>query len=106
MTLSHIDNLHGEENPVYVSLFPKGDPTEIVRPTLDDFTNNHHVKITVLDDGVSLSGLNVGETIRIFNTEGIPVCNKQATSSTQFIPLQRHDVYVLSAGDEVFKFRY
>ncbi|MBQ5972003.1 MAG: hypothetical protein IJL45_06335 [Prevotella sp.] len=106
LTLSHIDNLHGEENPVYVSLFPEGDPTKIVRPTLDDFKNNHHVKITVLDNGVSLNGLNVGETIRIFNTEGIPVCNKQATSSTQFIPLQRHDVYVLSAGDEVFKFRY
>ena len=103
---SHIDNLHGEENPVYVSLFPTSDPTKIERPTVDNPTKNHRVKVTVVDNGVSLSGLKKGERVRIFNPDGIPVCSKQVTDSTLFVPLQNHAVYLLSTGDEMFKFRY
>lgn len=103
---SHIDNLHGEENPVYVSLFPTGDPTKIERPTVDSPTKNHRVKVKVLDEGVSLSGLKKGERVRIFNSDGIPVFSKQATDSTIFVPLNFRAVYLLSAGDEMFKFRY
>ena len=103
---SKIDNLHAESNPVYVSLFPTGDPTKIERPTVDNSMKNHRVKVTVLDEGVSLSGLKTGEHVRIFNPDGIPVCSKQVTDSTLFVPLQHHSVYLLSTGDEMFKFRY
>lgn len=103
---SHVDNLHGDANPVYVSLFPDSDPAKIVRPTFDTPSGNHRVKVAVLDDGVSLSGLKTDERVRIFTPDGLPVFSKRATGSTLFVPLRHHTVYMLSTADEVFKFKY
>ena len=41
-----------------------------------------------------------------FNPQGICIHNESANASTLFIPLDTHGVYVLSAGSEVFKFKY
>ena len=103
---SHVDNLHGESNPAYVSLFPNSDPTKIERPTVDGSSTGHRVEVSLQDGGISLNGLTAGETIRIFSPDGIPVYSRKADSTRLHIPLQHHAVYLLSAGGEVFKFRY
>lgn len=103
---SHIDNLRGEQNPAYVYLFPDKDPTKIVRPVLDEAATSHRIKIAIHEDGVALSGLHKGETVRIFSPDGLPVCVQQADGPTLFVPMQRHTVYLLSADGEVFKFSF
>lgn len=106
LSRSRVDNLHGDENPISVSLFPHSDPTRIVRPNEDAAFDSHRVKISVQENGVRLSGLKRDETIRIFSSDGIPVYNCQAESTAVFIPLRYHTVYVLSTNDEIFKFKY
>ena len=103
---SHIDNLHGEQNPTYVYLFPDKDPTKIQRPLLEAAATSHRVKLNIREDGVMLSGLKKGETVRIFSPDGLPVCLQKASASTLFVPLRHHTVYLLSADEEVFKFRF
>ena len=106
LALSHIHNLHGEANPTYVYLFPDKDPTKIVRPRIDEAFNSHRIKISEQEKGVTLNGLKANETVRIFSADGIPVFSKKATSTTLFVPLRQHAVYLLSADNEVFKFSF
>ncbi len=100
-----VRNVHALENPALVNLFPTEDPTTIVRSVADDLTG-HKVKVTKLDNGVRLDGLVAGKKVRLFRSDGITEFKKEATGNTMFIPLTRNDVYLLSTGEEVFKFCY
>lgn len=100
-----VNNVRASENPALVNLFPTDDPATIVRSVADDPTG-HKVKVTKLDNGVRLDGLVAGKNVRLFRSNGMTEFKKEATSSTMFIPLTHNDVYLLSTGEEVFKFRY
>ena len=100
-----VRNVHALENPALVNLFPTEDPTTIVRSVADDLTG-HKVKVTKLENGVRLDGLVAGKKVRLFRSDGITEFKKEATGNTMFIPLTRNDVYLLSTGEEVFKFSY
>ena len=104
--LVRIDNIHGEANPTYVYLFPNENPTKIVRPQIDDAFSSHRIKINAQENGVALHGLKAGETVRIFNADGMLVFSEKSASTTLFVPLKHHAVYLLSAEDEVFKFSF
>ena len=101
---SNITNRRSYENAALVNLFPDDNPTRIVRPTVEGSSTNHRIQVTVADNGINLSHLQPGESIRIFNTEGFMVFKQEAKSSTLFVPLSVHGVYVLGSNDEVFKF--
>ena len=101
---SNITNRRSYENAALVILFPYDNPTRIVRPTVEGSSTNHRIQVTVADNGVNLSHLQPGESIRIFNTEGFMVFKQEAKCSTLFVPLSVHGVYVLGSNDEVFKF--
>jgi hypothetical protein len=101
---SNITNRRSYENAALVNLFPYDNPTRIVRPTVEGSSTNHRIQVTVADNGINLSHLQPGESIRIFNTEGFMVFKQEAKSSTLFVPLSVHGVYVLGSNDEVFKF--
>ena len=89
-----------------VQLFPTDDPEVLTRILSAQTTAKHNVTITQRDGGVTLSGLTEGETVRVFSLDGRTVCRKEATASTLFVPLRQQGTYVLSAGQEVFKFQY
>ena len=84
---------------------PTGDNTGIDNPTAA-CPKAHRVSITVQDIGVLVGNLEPGEDIRLFSSAGWTVYMDHAVSTTHFVPLKRHDVYIISAGHEVFKFTY
>lgn len=105
----HYRNIHNVRrcnNSPYVNLYPSGDPTKIIRPKLSKEPLGHKVKLSSREDGIELSGLTVGDEVRVFENMGIPVYVGKATASTLFIPINRQGVFVLNAGGEVFKFLF
>ena len=112
--IDHSDDDNGElqidnrrsDNAFKVDLFPVDDPVTLIRMVKGDTPVDRRIKVSLQADGVTLSGLETGETVRIFNADGIAVCNRKAPASTLFVPLHQHSTYVLSAGKEVFKFQY
>ena len=98
-----IANVRSGSNASFVTLHPTGTATDI-----DDqeeiVAKDHRVSVSIQDGGVLLGNLEPGEDVRIFNSAGLTMLKKNATSNTLFVPLQRHDTYVISAGQEVFKF--
>ena len=90
----------------YVNLYPSDNPTKVKRPSLDKEPVGHRVTVKYETDGVRLGRLKKGDDVRLFNPQGICIHSASASASTLFIPLDTHGVYVLSAGGEVFKFKY
>ena len=89
-----------------VNLFPTDVVTDIRRPSPEESALGHRVAVATSDDGVTLSGLQTGEHVRIFAPDGTTVYSRHAKSATLFVPLHRHSVYLLSAGEEIFKFQF
>lgn len=104
--MAAIKNVKAQENPTLVNLFPAEDPATFVRPVISEEPTGHKVTVTTLDNGVRLDGLTADNTVRVFTADGMTAFKKKATGTTMFVPLKRHDVYLLSTGEEIFKFRY
>jgi hypothetical protein len=100
-----VDNVH------MVYLQPSNDPTDINPVRFEENKNALDVKVTPEDGGVRISGLPVSDNtnkyrIRIFEADGKLCFNTVSTSSTLFVPLSRHGIYLLSTGKDVLKFNY
>lgn len=93
-------------NATLVNLFPTDVVTDIRRPSPEESALGHRVAVATSDDGVTLSGLQTGEHVRIFAPDGTTVYSRHAKGATLFVPLHRHSVYLLSAGEEIFKFQF
>ena len=104
--MAAVKNVRAQENPTLINLFPSEDPTSFVRPVISDDPTGHKVTVTILDNGVRLDGLTADNTVRVFAADGMTAFKKEATGTTMFVPLSRHDVYLLSTGEEIFKFRF
>ena len=100
-----VDNVH------MVYLQPSNDPTDITSVRFEENKNALDVKVTPEDGGVRITGLPVSDNtnkyrIRIFEADGKLCFNTVSTSSTLFVPLSRHGIYLLSTGKDVLKFNY
>ena len=100
-----VDNLHRGNHVSYVTLLPSDSPTSITHPVVNS-SEDHHVSVTSQDDGVLLNGLSSGDEVRVFSSAGWTVYLGHASGTSHFVPLRRHDTYILCAGSEVFKFNY
>ena len=58
------------------------------------------------DGGVHVSGLEAGDHLRVFTSSGIIVFSKKYNGPDRFVPLQKHDVYLISTGREVVKYSF
>lgn len=84
-----------------------------------DFNYNNHIvedlpnalgntsiikfKIITQNGQAILTDIPLGETITIYNLQGIPIYNQQATSETVTVNLPAHGVYVVKVGGESVK---
>lgn len=101
-----VENLF-TENLQAVSLYSTPDENE--EPTAVQQVKketSHKVHISKETGGVRLSNLEAGDTVRVFHADGRFVAREQADSGSLFVPLSQRGVYILSAGDEVFKFMF
>ena len=104
--MAAVNNVRAQENPTLVNLFPAEDPATFIRPVISDEPTGHQVTVTTLDNGVRLDGLTAGNMVRVFSSGGMTMFKKEAVGTTMFVPLERRDVYLLSTGEEIFKFRF
>lgn len=101
-----IPNVRDNENAHYVTLLPAGDPAEIEKIREDIAKNGSKVSVKTEENGVRVSGLKKGDRLRVFSSNGILMYSCKVESSSQFVPLRGHDVYLLSSGQEIHKFSY
>ena len=108
---SYSDNIH------YVILQPSNDPTAINPVRFDEQKARLNIRITNEEGGVRISGLPVrqalsaegeaeGTRVRVFNSAGMAIYSEPSTAETIFVPLKQHDVYVLSTGKDILKFKF
>ena len=96
-------------NASMVNLYPTDEPSEIRRidpVKAGNGDNSHRVAIDTQEGGITLRNLVPGERVRIFNADGRAVFYKTTNGTSLFVPMHQTGVYVLSAGEEVFKFQY
>jgi len=56
--------------------------------------------------GLRISGLTEGNRLRVFAADGKVMYSATVTSESQFVELRQHGVYLISTGDEIFKYNY
>ena len=102
-----VDNVRAVRKAPFVNLFPSPDPSEIRSARNDgDGAQRHRVTVSREGDGIRLSQLEAGEEVRIFTALGIPVYVGKPGCNA-FIHLGGGSgVFILSAGGDVFKFKY
>ena len=105
MEAAHVDNVAGSDNAYSVKLYPTDDQTAL-RRILSDAPIEHRIMVKPLERGVELSGLQLGEHIRLFNADGMLIFNKTADRTTLFVPLPQHHIYLLTGNNEVLKFAF
>ena len=99
-----VDNLRANENTHYVTLLPAEDPTVIEQLRYQDI--NHTLTCQRQQDGLLVSGLKAGDTLRVFSADGYLVYRATATGSNMLVPLSAPGVYLLSTVDDTIKYNY
>ena len=102
---AHVTNFSGGTNAHYVALLPHHNPSAI-RQMRQEVKQNTRIKVEAAEGGITVTGLLPGDHLRAFTSAGMIVFSKKYQGSRQFVPLQAHDVYLLSTGQEVVKYSY
>lgn len=108
---TYVDNIRYSDNIHYVYLQPSNDPTDINPVHFNNLKDALDVKVSREEGGVRLSGLPVSDDsrqyrLRVIGSDGVLYYTTISQSSTLFVPLNHHDVYLLSTGKNVLKFQY
>ena len=98
------------DNYQYVKLYEKGTPTYIngVRADLrgERQMKGQRISFTYKPNGILVHGLNIGETLRLYDLGGREVFSAKAKDATMLVPIDRHAFFVLSTDDESIKFMF
>lgn len=98
------------DNYQNVTLYATGTPTYIdgVRADLraDKQMNGKRISLTYKAEGIMVSGLNDGETVRLLNVDGVELRAVKAKGPEMFIPINRHSFFILNTTDESLKFLF
>lgn len=99
-----VSNLRDNENTHYVTLLPAETVTEIEQ--LRQQEQSHVLHVERQENGLYVSGLKLGDTLRVFSAEGILVYRATVMGTSMFVPLSGHGVYLLGTNEEIMKYRY
>ena len=72
----------------------------------EDSNRNVHISLQALEGGVKVGGLRLGNHLRVFTSSGMLILSKKYDGPERFVPLQSHDVYLISTGEEIVKYSY
>ena len=91
--------LHATNTPTYING---------VRADLNGDTQikGQRISITKNGNGITISGLQWGETVRLYNIDGKEVLSATGKYGDLFIPIGSHAFYILSNNDESIKFLF
>ena len=103
---AHVANYHGSDNAHYVAVLPHDEPTVIRQMRSDDRRTAGRINIGRSTDGILVGGLQKGQFLRVFSSDGILVFSGKADSASLRVPLHRHDAYIVSTGSVIVKFAF
>ncbi|MBO4827709.1 MAG: hypothetical protein J5506_10855 [Prevotella sp.] len=110
---NYVENISFTENAHFVILQPSNDPTEINPVRFRENKDRLSVRITNEENGVRISGLPTGTDregneyrVRVFRSSGTAIYSEPSKSESIFVPLNNHDVYLLSTGKDILKFKF
>ncbi len=108
---NYVENVRYTDNIHYVYLQPSNNPTDINPVYFDHLKNTLDVKVSREEGGVRVSGLPVSDNgrqyrLRLFGSDGTLQYTTVSHGGSLFIPLEKHDVYLLSTGKDVLKFNF
>ena len=103
---AHVANYHGSDNAHYVAVLPHDEPTVIRQMRSDDRRTAGRINIGRSTDGILVGGLQKGQFLRVFSSDGILVFSGKADSASLRVPLHRHDAYIVSTGSDIVKFAF
>ena len=106
MGLSVIDNLSEKENLWSVQLIPSEEDEQTGLPLISKDDCQHKTTVSREHNGIRLSGLTVGNRLRVFAADGKVEYSATVTADSQLVGLQQHGVYLVSTGEEIFKYNY
>jgi archaellum component FlaF (FlaF/FlaG flagellin family) len=102
-----IDNARAGRNASAVTLYPSSDPTYIDALRYGRAETVHHTPVERTNGGIRLAEIKEGSDVRVFNLNGYMIYNEpKAASNTLNVPLPAAGVYIISTGDEIFKYQY
>ena len=102
-----VENATAGRNASAVTLFPSDDPTYIDALRYGRAVPTHHTLVERYDGGIRLSGIQEGSNVRVFSINGYLVYNEPKTAGTTLnVPLSTRGVYIISTGNEIFKYSY
>ena len=104
---TYIENATAGRNASAVTLFPSDDPTYIDALRYGHAKATHHTLVERYDGGIRLSGIQEGSNVRVFGYNGYLIYNEpKAAGTTLNIPLSTRGIYIISTGNEIFKYSY
>ena len=104
---TYIENATAGRNASAVTLFPSDDPTYIDALRYGRAVPTHHTLVERYDGGIRLAGIQEGSNVRVFSINGYLVYNEPKTAGTTLnVPLSTRGVYIISTGNEIFKYSY
>ena len=102
-----VENATAGRNASAVTLFPSDDPTYIDALRYGRAVPTHHTLVERYDGGIRLSGIQEGSNVRVFGLGGYLLYNEpKAAGTTLNIPLSTRGIYIISTGNEIFKYSY
>ena len=101
-----VENLSWRDNLHLITLLPSELDDATGMPVVTKDLSQRKVQVTRQEKGVLVTGLEQGDFVRIFDAAALPVYQHSQPSNSVFVPLTRHGVYLLSTGQEVFKFTF
>ena len=105
--LTIIENATAGRNASAVTLFPSDDPTYLDALRYGRAEAKHHTLVERYNGGIRLSGIQDGSNVRVFNINGYLVYNEPKSAGTTLnVPLSTSGVYIISTGNEIFKYGY
>ncbi len=104
---TYVENATAGRNASAVTLFPSDDPTYIDALRYGRAKATHHTLVDRYDGGIRLSGIQEGSNVRVFGLNGYLIYNEPKSASTTLnVPLSTRGVYIISTGNEIFKYSY
>lgn len=105
--LTIIENATAGRNASAVTLFPSDDPTYIDALRYGRTEATHHTRVESYNGGIRLYGIQEGSNVRVFNLSGYLIHNEPKTAGTTLnVPLPTRGIYIISTGNEIFKYSY
>lgn len=91
--------LHATNTPTYIN----GVRTDL---NGDTQIRGQRISITKNKNGITIRGLQWGETVRLYNIDGKEILSATGKYGDLFIPIGSHAFYILSNNDESIKFLF